>query len=98
LHGRRGHLLEEQRGLDRQRHRRHTDQENLITRLFFAMVGSQIRWSNIGMTHPEPADRLAVMIADLLLDGSRNPQSIDVRKPDDILMTKLRVDMLPSKE
>jgi hypothetical protein len=38
------------------------------------------------------------MIADLLLDGSRNPQSIDVRKPDDILTTKLRVDMLPSKE
>lgn len=42
---------------------------DLVARLFFAMVGSQIWWSNIGTGYPEPDDRLAATIADLLLDG-----------------------------
>ena len=42
---------------------------DLIARLFFAMVGSQIWWSTIGARYPEPDERLAATIADLLLDG-----------------------------
>ena len=41
----------------------------LVARLFFAMVGSQIWWSNIGAQYPEPGDQLAATIADLVLDG-----------------------------
>ena len=42
---------------------------DLVARLFFAMVGSQMWWSNIGTHYPEPDDRLAATIADLVLDG-----------------------------
>jgi hypothetical protein len=42
---------------------------DLVARLFFAMVGSQIWWSNIGPRYPEPDDQLAATIADLVLDG-----------------------------
>ena len=42
---------------------------DLVARLFFAMVGSQIWWSNIGTHYPEPDDQLAATIADLVLDG-----------------------------
>jgi TetR/AcrR family transcriptional regulator, cholesterol catabolism regulator len=42
---------------------------DLVARLFFAMVGSQMWWSNIGTQYPEPDDRLATTIADLVLDG-----------------------------
>jgi hypothetical protein len=49
---------------------------DLVARLFFAMVGSQMWWSNIGTRYPEPDDRLAATIADLVLDGisTREPQ------------------------
>jgi AcrR family transcriptional regulator len=42
---------------------------DLVARLFFAMVGSQMWWSNIGTRFPEPDDQLAATIADLVLDG-----------------------------
>jgi hypothetical protein len=42
---------------------------DLVARLFFAMVGSQIWWSTIGTRYPEPDDQLAATIADLVLDG-----------------------------
>ena len=48
---------------------------DLIARLFFAMVGSQIWWSDIGARYPEPDGLLAATIADLLLDGIRSPAS-----------------------
>jgi AcrR family transcriptional regulator len=49
---------------------------DLVARLFFAMVGSQMWWSNIGTRYPEPDDRLAATIADLVLDGisTREPR------------------------
>ena len=49
---------------------------DLVARLFFAMVGSQIWWSTIGTQYPEPDDRLAATIADLVLDGisTREPR------------------------
>ena len=49
---------------------------DLVARLFFAMVGSQIWWSNIGTRYPEPDDRLAMTIADLLLDGIGVPDAV----------------------
>jgi AcrR family transcriptional regulator len=42
---------------------------DLVARLFFAMVHSQMWWSNIGTQYPEPDDELAATIADLVLDG-----------------------------
>src|SRR5919112_4510031 len=42
---------------------------DLVARLFFAMVGSQLWWSTIGTRYPETDDRLAATIADLVLDG-----------------------------
>jgi AcrR family transcriptional regulator len=42
---------------------------DLVARLFFAMVRSQVWWSKFGAAHPEPDARLAATIADLLLDG-----------------------------
>jgi AcrR family transcriptional regulator len=42
---------------------------DLVARLFFAMVGSQMWWSTIGTRFPEPDDKLAATIADLVLDG-----------------------------
>jgi hypothetical protein len=53
----------------------------LVARLFFAMVGSQIWWSNLGAGYAEPDDRLAATIADLLLDGIRIPQTSDAVTP-----------------
>ncbi len=50
---------------------------DLVARLFFAMVGSQIWWSNIGARYPDPDERLATTIADLLLDGIGSRQPID---------------------
>ncbi len=58
---------------------------DLVARLFFAMVGSQIWWSNIGTRSPEPDDRLAATIADLLLDGIANPRAVDAGTPEDDL-------------
>ena len=51
---------------------------DLVASLFFAMVGSQIWWSNIGSGYPEPDDRLATTIADLLLDGIGARSPLDV--------------------
>ena len=42
---------------------------DLVARLFFAMVRSQVWWAKYDAAHPIPDDRLAVTIADLLLDG-----------------------------
>jgi AcrR family transcriptional regulator len=42
---------------------------DLVARLFFAMISSQIWWSTVGTRYPEPDDRLAATITDLLLDG-----------------------------
>jgi hypothetical protein len=53
---------------------RHVDAD-LVARLFFAMVGSQMWWSNIGTRYPEPDDRLAATIADLVLDGISTRES-----------------------
>jgi AcrR family transcriptional regulator len=52
---------------------------DLVARLFFAMVGSQIWWSTIGTRYPEADDRLAATIADLVLDGigTRDPLGSD---------------------
>src|SRR5215213_7700353 len=50
---------------------------DLVARLFFAMVGSQIWWSNIGTQYPEADDRLAATIADLVLDGISARDSLD---------------------
>jgi hypothetical protein len=49
---------------------------DLVARLFFAMVGSQMWWSNIGTRYPEPDDRLAATIADLVLDGIRTREPL----------------------
>jgi len=50
---------------------------DLVARLFFAMVGSQIWWSNIGTHYPEADDQLAATIADLVLDGISPRKSLD---------------------
>ena len=50
---------------------------DLVARLFFAMVGSQMWWSNIGTQYPEPDDRLASTIADLVLDGIHTSEPRD---------------------
>ena len=42
---------------------------DLVARLFFAMVRSQIWWSRFTTIYSDPDDRLAETIADLLLDG-----------------------------
>jgi TetR/AcrR family transcriptional regulator, cholesterol catabolism regulator len=42
---------------------------DLVARLFFAMVRSQIWWSRFAIGNSEPNDRLAATISDLLLDG-----------------------------
>ena len=42
---------------------------DLVARLFFGMVRSQVWWSKYDAAHPIPDDRLAETIADLLLDG-----------------------------
>ena len=60
---------------------------DLVARLFFAMVGSQIWWSNIGARSPEPDDRLAATIADLLLDGIGSQQPIDVGRSAETVQT-----------
>lgn len=58
---------------------------DLVARLFFAMVGSQIWWSNIGTRSPEPDGRLAATIADLLLDGIGNPHTVHAETPEGAL-------------
>ena len=50
---------------------------DLVARLFFAMVGSQIWWSTIGTRYPEADDRLAATIADLVLDGIGTRDALD---------------------
>jgi AcrR family transcriptional regulator len=42
---------------------------DLVARLFFAMIRSQIWWSRLATGYTEPDERLAATIADLLLDG-----------------------------
>ena len=42
---------------------------DLVARLFFGMVRSQIWWAKYDAEHPIPDDRLAETIADLLMDG-----------------------------
>lgn len=50
----------------------------LVARLFFVAVGSQIWWTRAGVTGPEPDPDLAATLADLLLDGvsPRVPTSV----------------------
>jgi AcrR family transcriptional regulator len=48
---------------------------DLMARLFFAMVGSQIWWSKFEIGQQEPDDRLAATIADVLLDGIGSDQT-----------------------
>ncbi len=50
---------------------------DLVARLFFAMVGSQLWWSTIGTRYPEADDRLAATIADLVLDGIGTRDSLE---------------------
>jgi AcrR family transcriptional regulator len=45
----------------------------LVARLFFAMVGSQIWWSKFRTESIAPDDQLAVLLADILLDGIALP-------------------------
>ena len=49
---------------------------DLVARLFFAMISSQIWWSTVGTRYPEPDDRLAATITDLLLDGIGTRDSV----------------------
>lgn len=42
---------------------------DLVARLFFAMVGSQLWWRKFNADRPAPDARLAATIADLLIDG-----------------------------
>ena len=42
---------------------------DLVARLFFAMVGSQVWWSKFNVSQPPLDDRLAATLADILLDG-----------------------------
>jgi AcrR family transcriptional regulator len=42
---------------------------DLVARLFFAMVRSQVWWATFGTERPRPDARLAATITDLLLDG-----------------------------
>ncbi len=42
---------------------------DLVARLFFGMVRSQIWWAKYDAAHPIPDDQLAATITDLLLDG-----------------------------
>jgi hypothetical protein len=44
----------------------------LVARSFFAMVGSQVWWARFGPSRPEPDDRLAATLTDLLLQGIAN--------------------------
>jgi AcrR family transcriptional regulator len=41
----------------------------LVARMFFAMVGSQVWWAKFGSGPPEPDERLAATITELLMDG-----------------------------
>lgn len=41
----------------------------LVARMYFVMVGSQIWWTRFGATGPDPDAELAATLADLLLDG-----------------------------
>jgi hypothetical protein len=50
---------------------------DLVARLFFAMVGSQLWWSTIGTRYPEADDRLAATITDLVLDGIGTRDSLE---------------------
>jgi AcrR family transcriptional regulator len=45
------------------------DDTELVARLFFAMVGSQLWWRKFTAGRPAPDARLAATIVDLLLDG-----------------------------
>lgn len=47
----------------------------LVARLFFAMVGSQIWWSKLRPDSAAPDDRLALDLAGILLDGIALPGS-----------------------
>jgi AcrR family transcriptional regulator len=49
---------------------------DLVARLFFAMVRSQVWWSKFGAEHPRPDARLAATITDLLLDGIATARSL----------------------
>jgi hypothetical protein len=51
---------------------------DLVARLFFAMVGSQIWWSKFNAPQPPPDDRLAATLADLLLDGIASDRDKDI--------------------
>jgi AcrR family transcriptional regulator len=56
---------------------------DLVARLFFGMVRSQIWWAKYDANHPIPDDRLAATITDMLLDGisADRPKSIDIGGP-----------------
>lgn len=45
---------------------------DLVARLFFGMVRSQIWWAKYDAEHPIPDDRLAETIVDVLMEGIRN--------------------------
>lgn len=42
---------------------------DLVARLFFGMIRSQIWWSKYEAAHPAPDEQMAATIADLVLDG-----------------------------
>ncbi len=56
---------------------------DLVARLFFGMVRSQIWWAKYDADHPIPDDRLAATITDMLLDGigADRPETIDIAGP-----------------
>ena len=54
---------------------------DLVARLFFAMIRSQIWWSRFATNYSEPDDRLAVTIANLLMDGIGNRQEVEAATP-----------------
>jgi AcrR family transcriptional regulator len=53
----------------------HDVDSELIARLFFAMVGSQVWWSKFNASQTPLDERLAVTLADILLDGIASDSS-----------------------
>ncbi len=55
---------------------------DLVARLYFGMVRSQVWWSKYDAEHPAPDDRLAATISDLLLDGIGTGRPVTAASPD----------------
>jgi len=57
---------------------------DLVARTFFAMVGSQVWWAKFGAGRPEPDDRLAITLTDLLLNGIAKDHAARQQEVDEV--------------